>query len=101
MLLLAKEKRNVGAHSVRPRHTAVVGRAHTVRPYRLAYILMSTIIKIFYCQGALCAVFLTPPHAAWYPAWSHLLSDLVTAVVGAPYKKGPQTGESCTGMGNR
>ena len=30
---MAKEKRNVGAHSVRPRHVVAVGRAHTVRPY--------------------------------------------------------------------
>ena len=32
--MLSKEKRDVGAHIVRPRHMVVVGRAHIVRPYR-------------------------------------------------------------------
>ena len=34
MLLLAKEKRNVGAHSVRPSDGGRVTWAHIVRPYR-------------------------------------------------------------------
>ena len=36
---------------------------------------------------------MTPPHAAWYPAWSHLLPDLVTAVVVLPTNCRAETGE--------